>query len=187
METALTIALLSFAQRFCAAGSLLLVSVALAGNEAPLPSEAANSDRNLSPTNGGWKVKCVTPGKTEVTSLTMDGAKINYALPRGVTSFIIRLAVPAQQRCITFVNENAAAEGRLSIAVANERLAADNPRWSVVDGAIRFRHKRRFALSLDGIEAHYVKLTFEVDSLEGVATRDFGFAQRGGCRARLGP
>jgi hypothetical protein len=173
MEAALPIALLSSVRRLCATGLLLLASVALAGHE--------------DPALGSRKVECVAPGKAEVTSLTMADAKINYALPRGVTSFIIRLAAPAEQRCFTLVNENAAAEGRFSIAVANERLAADNPRWSVVDGAIRFRHKKLFAVSLVGVEARYVKLTFEVDSLATVAPRDFRLAERGGCLARLAP
>ncbi len=71
-------------------------------------------------------------------SLTINGMKTNYTLPRGSTSFIIRLAGSAQDRSFTFVNENAAAEGRLLIAVSNQPLAADSPLWSAVAGAIRF-------------------------------------------------
>ena len=56
-----------------------------------------------------------------------------------------------------------AAEGKLSIAISNERLAANNPRWSAVEGAVPFRHKRHFDLSLMGVEAKFVKLTFQVD------------------------
>ena len=93
----------------------------------------------------------------------MSDSRFRYALPRGVTSFVLRLAASGQQRCITLENENTAAAGKLSIAISDERLAANSPKWSVVDGAIAFRHKRRFALSLMGVEAKFVKLTFQVD------------------------
>ncbi|HEY4284822.1 MAG TPA: hypothetical protein VGM62_17300 [Chthoniobacterales bacterium] len=102
----------------------------------------------------------------------MSDAEIRYALGRGVTSFIIHLAAPGQRRCFTLVNGNMAAAGKLSIATSNERLTADNPKWRVVDGAVRFRHKRLFALSLLGVDAQFVKLTFQVDDLEKVAQRE---------------
>ncbi len=101
----------------------------------------------------------------------MHDAEIRYALPRGITSFIIHLAAPGQRRCFTLVNENMAAEGKLSIATSNVRLAANNPSWRVVDGAVPFRHKRLFALSLIGVEAKFVKLTFQVDNLEKTTRR----------------
>ena len=102
----------------------------------------------------------------------MNEAEIRYSLRRGVTSFIIHLAAPGQRRCFTLINENMAAAGKLSIATSNERLAADNPKWSAVDGAVAFRHKRRFALSLLGVDAQFVKLTFQVDDLEKVARHE---------------
>lgn len=99
------------------------------------------------------------------------GAEIRQALPHGVSSFIVRLGVPGSPRSVTFVNENPAAEGKLSIAVAERRLAANSPHWNPVDGAIRFRHKRLFSFSLVGINANYVRLTFDVKTPERVATR----------------
>ena len=38
-----------------------------------------------------------------------------------------------------------------------------NPKWNAVAGAVPFRNKRRFDLSLMGVEAKFVKLTFQVD------------------------
>ena len=90
--------------------------------------------------------------------------KTSYALPRGATSFIIRLPGPVEDRSFTFVNENAVAKGQLLIAVSNQPLVADSPLWSAVEGAIRFRHKRFFALSLVGVEAKYVRLTFQIEA-----------------------
>ena len=71
---------------------------------------------------------------------------------------------PVEDRSFTFVNKNAVAEGQLLIAVSNPPLVADSPSWSAVEGAIRFRHKRFFALSLVGVEAKYVRLTFQIEA-----------------------
>ena len=106
-------------------------------------------------------------------SLSINGIKTSYALPRGATSFIIRLPGPAKDRSFTFVNENAVAEGQLLIAVSNQPLVADSPLWSAVEGAIRFRHKRFFALSLVGVEAKYVRLTFQIEAPDGNTKDDF--------------
>ncbi len=102
--------------------------------------------------------------------LATAGAQLDYALPAGVSSFVIRLGNPEARGCVTFVNKNPAAEGRFSIAVSERPLAANSPLWSPVEGTIPFRHKRRFALSLVGVEANYVRLTFEVDGLPKTAS-----------------
>jgi len=49
----------------------------------------------------------------------------------------------------------------------------DSPLWSAVEGAIRFRHKRLFAVSLVGVEAKYVRLTFQVEVPDGDTKNDF--------------
>lgn len=127
------------ARRFGAAGFFLLGSIALAGSDSS------------------------TLGR----SLNINGMQTSYALPRGATSFVIRLAGTAQDHSFTFVNENAAAEGQLLIAVSDQPLEADSPKWSAVEGTIRFRHKRLFAVSLVGIEAKYLRLTFQVEAADG--------------------
>lgn len=99
-------------------------------------------------------------------------SKISCALPPGVTSFIFRLATTERQPSLTFMNENPAASGKFSIAVAKERLPAKSPKWHVVEGAIHFQNKRLFALSLVGVDANYVKLTFEVEKPQGTAKPD---------------
>jgi len=143
--SSIAIASLQRARRFGAAGLFLLGSVAMAGSDSPILAR----------------------------SLSINGMRTGYALPRGATSFIIRLAGPAQDRSFTFVNENAAAEGQLLIAVSNQPLAVDSPLWRTVEGTIRFRHKRLFTLSLVGVEANYVRLTFQVEAADGNARNDF--------------
>jgi len=106
-------------------------------------------------------------------SLSINGIQTAYALPRGATSFVIRLPGPAKDRSLYFVNQNAAAQGQLLIAVSNQPLLADSPFWSAVEGAIRFRHKRLFAVSLVGVEAKYVRLTFQVEVPDRDTKNDF--------------
>jgi hypothetical protein len=143
--SSITIALSQCARRFGAAGLFLLASLAFDGNDSPMLGR----------------------------SVSVDRSKTNSPLSRGATSFIIRLTDPARERRFTFVNENAAAEGQLSIAVSNHSLAADSPKWSTVEGAIRFRHKRLFLVSLVGVEANYVRLTFRVEVPDGNGSNDF--------------
>jgi hypothetical protein len=143
--SSIAIALLQSARRFGATGLFFLMSVAFAGNDSP------------------------TLGR----SVRINRLKTSYALPRGATSFIIRLNEQAQERRFTLVNENAAAEGQLLIAVSSRSLAADSPKWSTVKGAIRFRHKRLFTVSLVGVEANYVRLTFRVEVPDGNGSNDF--------------
>jgi hypothetical protein len=137
------------ARRFGFAGLFLLASAAFAGNDSRILSR----------------------------SVRIDGMKTSYALPRGATLFIIRLKGPAQNRSFTFVNENAVAEGELLIAVSNQSLMADSPKWSAVEGAIRFRHKRLFTVSLVGVEANYVRLIFRIEVPKGNAGNDFSVDQ----------
>ena len=99
-------------------------------------------------------------------------AQLRDPLRCGGSSFVIQLKKLNPARCLTFVNENAPAEGRMSIAVSDRALAPDSPAWKAVAGSVPFRHKRRFPLSLVGVEANYVRLTFEVDRAPKVAGLD---------------
>ena len=101
---------------------------------------------------------------TEVAAdtITPEGA-LSCALPQGDTTFIISLPQTALLDRFDFVNENAEAQGELTIAVANYQLPAASPKWTNVDGAVGFSRKRLFNLSLVGVEARYVKLSFHVE------------------------
>jgi hypothetical protein len=61
-----------------------------------------------------------------------------------------------------FVNENAAASGEMTVAVSNYRLPAHSRKWNEIKGGTSFTGKRVFDLSLLGIEARYVKISFHV-------------------------
>lgn len=158
--------------RLCVGAVLILSLIASARTDNPTSEQAAHQPQGQESERSRLQIECVAPGKAEATSLGMNDAKIRYALPYGETSFIIHFAVEDQRRGFTLENENMAAEGRLLIAVSNERLAANNPKWSAVAGAIPFRHKRLFDLSLIGVEAEFVKLTFQVEDPGEITPRD---------------
>jgi len=88
-------------------------------------------------------------------------------LQEGITDFVVQLPKGADR--FTFVNENAAVQGELKISVSNDKLVASDPRWTSVDGVILFRHKRLFNLSMVGVEANYVKLSFHVGKSDRIA------------------
>src|SRR5262245_1730501 len=87
-----------------------------------------------------------------------------YVLPAGATFLIVRLIPSAQDRNVTIVNRNPAADGQLSIAVSDQLLAAESSKWRPVAGTIPFRRKRLFRVSLVGVQANFVRLRFQVDA-----------------------
>jgi hypothetical protein len=58
----------------------------------------------------------------------------------------------------------------MKIAVSNYRLPAGSPKWTEVSGTTAFTHKRLFNLSMVGVEARYVKLSFHVEKGSGIAS-----------------
>jgi len=115
------------------------------------------------PTRAEHPMKNAVPDKAQAINLTVNNAKTRFRLRKGVTSFVIPLRFPNQQRYFTLENENVAAKGTFSIATANERLAVNDANWNLVSGAVRFHQKREFYLSLVGVEARFVRLTFQID------------------------
>jgi hypothetical protein len=122
------------------------------------------------------KVECVMPdGRVLPVSHTDHNAPatvkadaINCPLREGETVFIITFRKSGVLDRLTFVNENSAACGHLKIAVSNCHLPADSPAWTSVDGAIPFARKRLFNLSMLGVEAKYVKLSFHVQKPDNI-------------------
>jgi len=100
--------------------------------------------------------------------LVMDQDTVRSPLPEGDTMFIIFLARSSTLDRFTFINENKPARGKLRIAVANEKLSADSDKWTSVDGAVSFKRKRLFNVSMLGVEAKYVRLAFHIEHEERV-------------------
>jgi hypothetical protein len=105
---------------------------------------------------------------TATKFLVMDQDTVSSPLPEGDTTFIIFLAQSSTLDRFTFINENKPARGELRIAVAKEKLSADSDKWISVDGAVSFKRKRLFNVSMLGVEAKYVRLTFHIEHEENV-------------------
>jgi hypothetical protein len=131
--------------------------------------------KNSARMNCGARIECVTPdGHTgqvsklpvqdpSATALIMDDDTVTCLLQEGETNFVIELPHSAVPDRFTFLNENTGARGELKIAVSNRRLPADSPEWTEVEGIVPFAHKRLFGVSLIGIEARFVRLSFHVE------------------------
>src|SRR6266404_1640827 len=101
--------------------------------------------------------------RQEGAAIIIRDATIRCPLREGETTFIVSSPRNSLLDRVILVNENMSARGELRIAVSNDKLSVSSNRWIPVDGSIHFRRKRVFNLSLVGVEAKYVKLTFRVE------------------------
>jgi hypothetical protein len=143
--------------------------------------------------NCGAKIECTMPESArrngQSTVVIMGDDSIRCPLSEGDTTFVVALPNSGAPEQLKFVNENAAARGTLKIAVSNEALAPNSSRWTPVDGNVSFRHKRLFNLSVVGVEAKFVRVTFSVDREARdftLALKDFQPAKRDLFNANLG-
>jgi hypothetical protein len=145
------------------------ISISFAG-DAP-----GGTQKHAGRMNCGAQIECTTPdgriGRISrlpaqdptAAALIMEDDTVTCALQEGETNFVIELPEVALPDRFIFLNENGAARGELKISVSNQPLAPDSPKWTAVEGVIPFSHKRLFGVSLLGIEAKYVRLSFHVD------------------------
>ena len=101
-------------------------------------------------------------------TLTLDDQPLRYSLPNGETTLIIQVPNASLLDRFTFINEETV-RGALQIAVANSPLSPTDPNWNRVSGDIPFAHKRYFNLSMVGVDAKYVKLSFRVTKEDRIA------------------
>jgi hypothetical protein len=156
-------------------GSLVVQFVC--ARTAAITNETNNRSENPDRLNGSAQIECITPdGRVSpvanpgtsnpgAPALMMDDETISCALQAGKTTFIIPLFRPALLDRFTFINQNAAARGEFNISVSNSHLPAESPKWTQVDGIVPFSHKRLFNLSMLGVEAKYMKLSFHVEKV----------------------
>ena len=127
------------------------------------------SAANGSPTSVDTEnVEPVMKVQSATKFLVMDRDTVSSPLTEGDTTFIIFLARSSTLDRFTFINENKPARGQLRIAVANEKLSVDSDKWTSVDGAVSFKRKRLFNVSMLGVEARYVRLAFHIEHEENV-------------------
>lgn len=160
---------------FCATGFVfvgLAITPLAAGEESEL-FDVSNPAKNLARMNCGATIDLVgpdgrvvaAPSTTEdssVKALILDDDTLSYPLAQGETTFILSFPRTSSLDRFTFVNENASAEGEMTVSVSNYRLPAHSLKWIEVNGSRGFTGKRLVNLSLLGVEARYVKLSFQV-------------------------
>ena len=162
--------------------------------------DASNPAKNLARMNCGATIDLigadgravlVTNKDLNANTLLFDDDTLNYPLPEGDTTFVVSFPRISALGRFTFVNENAAAEGEIKIAVSNYRLPANSRKWIEVNSGTSFAGKRLFDLSLAGTEARYVRLTFHVTKPGSIAAvglygrqslQKFAARQRGATR-----
>jgi hypothetical protein len=136
-----------------------------------ISSDVSNPAKNLARMNCGATIEVIGPDGRIVSvtdkdssarDLLLDDDTLNYPLPEGDTTFIFWFPRTSTLDRFTFVNENAAAAGEMTVAVSNYRLPAQSRKWNEVSGRTSFTGKRLFDLSLLGTEARFVKLSFHV-------------------------
>ena len=150
----------------------LPAAVIAAELENTLSLDSSNPAKNLARLNCGATIDRIgsdgrvltvsTAAEKEAapTTLLLDDDTLSYPLAEGDTTFVVSFPRVSVLDRFTFVNENAAAQGDVSIAVSNYRLPAHSRRWNEVSAGTAFSGNRLIDLSLLGIEARYVKLTF---------------------------
>ena len=134
-----------------------------------------DSPAGLSRMNCGAQIECITPDgqfgrisrlsshDPNAAALITEDDTVTCVLQEGETNFVIELPKVAVPDRFIFVNENGKARGELRISVSDHRLAPNSSEWKDVEGVIPFVHKRLFGVSLLGIEARYVRLSFRVE------------------------
>ena len=184
---------------------LTISAQSVVAGETAAAFDVSNPAKNLARMNCGATIALVgadgrvvaapstTDRNSSVTALILDDDTLSYPLQEGETTFILTFPRASLLDRFTFVNENAAAEGEMKISVSNYRVSADSPKWAEVRGSTPFTGKRLVNLSLLGVEARYVKLSFRVAKAGRIAAlglyggqslQKFGARQNGVVRIR---
>ena len=144
-------------------------------------SLAGNSSAQSGGRTTGARIECVTPdghsgqvskmaaSEPGTNALMIEDDTVTCVLQEGRTDFVVELPKAPVLDRLTFLNENAVAQGELKIAVANKRLLPDSPAWIEVDGIVPFSHKRLFGVSLLGVDAKFVRLSFRVEKAGNIS------------------
>jgi hypothetical protein len=154
----------------------------LAADAAPTEREC-NATKSLARMHGGAKIDCITPDgrlsevpsageKDSRAAAIKEDDTLSCLLQEGETTFIISFPKTSLLDRFTFINENAGVRGEMKIAVSNDQLPANSPKWTDVSGKTEFISKRLFNLSMVGVEARYVKLSFHVKKGGHIAVLD---------------
>src|SRR5438132_9439596 len=97
--------------------------------------DTSNPAKNLARMNCGATIDLIGPDgravlvsdkNSSANALLFDDDTLNYPLPEGDTTLVVSFPRISTLDRFTFVNENAAAQGEMKIAVSNYRLPANS-------------------------------------------------------------
>jgi hypothetical protein len=137
--------------------------------------KAYNAAKNLARMNCGAHIEWVSPAggvnaapsvgqqNENPHALVWDDSTLSCPLPEGDTTFVVILPKITLLDRFAFINENAAARGEFQFAVSNYRLSPNDSKWVPVEGSKRLTGNREVNLSILGVEARYVKLSFHIE------------------------
>jgi hypothetical protein len=165
---------------FPASLALLIFAVQSLSAATEIPADHSNDSlTNISLANDDSRIDWIANDGSDAVSSTLqrngtnasvkDNDTVSCPLKEGDSTFVIALPKTTLLDRLTFINENADAQGDLRIAVSNCRLPAESPKWNTVDGSVHFAHKRLFNFSMLGVEAKYVRLSFHVENAGHIA------------------
>jgi hypothetical protein len=137
-------------------------------------ANTSNAAKNLARIICGTQIECITPDGAVLrasgassqdpagAALIREDQTIGRALPRGETIVILTLPRISLLDRFNFLNENATTRGDVTLSVSNYWLPARSSQWNEVGSAVSFSEKRIVNISIPGIEAKYVRLSFRV-------------------------
>src|ERR1700731_1529018 len=161
----------------------IIAGIAVALNAA-LPSYAsiggedmsigpANDAKNLARMNCGTHLALVSGSDAldvrasedrsdSAADLLLDDNTLSCHLRQGDNAFLVALQNISNLDRFIFINENPETAGTVQIFVSNYRLAPNDNHWLEADRKFDFSGRRFISLSLAGVEAKYVKISFAV-------------------------
>lgn len=153
--------------------------------EEPIETIAtANQAKNLARLNCGAHIDRILPEGRVVTvpiasdandnpaALVLDDNTLSCPLAVGENTFIVALPHISVLERFAFINQNGVGQGEFELAVSNYRVGSNDPKWATVQASTRFGGQRLLSISIPGVEAKYVRLSFHVRKegrLAGVA------------------
>jgi hypothetical protein len=114
----------------------------------------------IGPSGGVAPVSITSETNQNPTALILDDNTLGCVLPPGDTTFVIELPKITLLDRLAFVNQDAAAEGEVELAVSNYRLDPVDSKWISVAARAPFSGKRLVNLKIVGVEAKYLRLSF---------------------------
>jgi hypothetical protein len=134
---------------------------------------SANDAKNLARVNCGTHLALVSgsdapdvrplEGRPDpAADLLLDDNTLSCHLSQGNNTFLVALQNISALDRFTFINENPETAGTAQIFVSNYRIEPNDSHWIEANRKLNFSDQRFISMRLAGVEAKYVKISFNV-------------------------